>query len=144
MLLRGGEIQIETAADPRPFEVRTRDGTLRALGTRFTVRQQDDHARLAVQEGAVRITTGQDQRVLPAGEQADFSARGIDSAPLSPASGAWLQGMLLADAMPLGEVVAELDVYKRQIGSSSRSGISGPSGRSGACPDWRKAARSIS
>lgn len=115
VLLRSGEIHIETAADPRPFEVRTRDGTLRALGTRFTVRQQDDHTQLAVQEGAVRITTGQDQRVLPAGEQADFSARGIDSAPLSPASGAWLQGMLLADAMPLGEVVAELARYRKGV-----------------------------
>lgn len=115
VLLRAGEIHIETAGDARPFEVRTRDGVLRALGTRFNVRQQDDHTRLAVQEGAVRVTTSQDLRVVQAGEQADVSARGIDAAPLDPAATAWTQGMLLADGQALGDVVAELARYRRGV-----------------------------
>jgi len=116
VLLRAGEIHIETAADPRPFEVHTRDGRLRALGTRFTVRLQDDGTRLAVQEGAVRIATAHDTLVLNAGQQTAFSARGIDAAAqLDPSAMAWTRGMLLADGMPLGALVAELARYRKGV-----------------------------
>ena len=40
---------------PRPFRVRGRHGTVQALGTRFTVREDDEDARVAVFEGAVEI-----------------------------------------------------------------------------------------
>lgn len=116
VLLRAGDIYIETAADPRPFEVHTRDGRLRALGTRFTVRLQQGGTRLAVQEGAVRIATGHDTLVLNAGQQTAFSARGIDAAAqLDPGAVAWTQGMLLADGMPLGVLVAELARYRKGV-----------------------------
>jgi transmembrane sensor len=116
LVLRAGEIQIETAGDPRPFEVHTRDGRLRALGTRFTVRLQDGKTRLAVQEGAVRIATEHDTLVLNAGQQTAFSARRIDAAiALDPAAIAWTRGMLLADGMPLGALVAELGRYRKGV-----------------------------
>lgn len=116
VLLRAGEIHIQTAADPRPFEVHTRDGRLRALGTRFTVRLQDGGTRLAVQEGAVRIATEHDTLVLNAGQQTAFSARGIDAAAqLDPGAIAWTRGMLLADGMPLGALVAELARYRKGV-----------------------------
>lgn len=116
VVLRAGGIYIETAGDPRPFEVHTRDGRLRALGTRFTVLQQDGQTRLAVQEGAVRIATGQDARIVNAGEQAAFSARGIGAAAaLDPAATTWTRGMLLADGMPLGDLVAELARYRKGV-----------------------------
>jgi len=116
VVLRSGEIHIDTASDPRPFEVRTRDGTLRALGTRFTVRQDDKETRLAVMQGAVRITVGQDQRIIQAGEQATFSVQRIDATePTTPATAAWTQGMLLADGMPLGVLAAELARYRKGV-----------------------------
>lgn len=116
VLLRAGEIYIETAGDPRPFEVHTREGRLRALGTRFTVRQQDGRTRLAVLEGAVRVTVDQDAQTLQAGAQTTFSARRIDTAgPLVQADTAWTQGMLLADGMPLADLVAELARYRKGI-----------------------------
>ncbi|MGS1007012.1 FecR domain-containing protein [Achromobacter anxifer] len=116
VLLRAGEIYIETAGDPRPFEVHTRDGRLRALGTRFSVRLQDDGTRLAVQEGAVRVATDHDTLVLNAGQQTAFSVRGIDPAAASDSAAiAWTRGMLLADGMPLGALVAELARYRKGV-----------------------------
>ena len=59
VLLLAGEILVATAPDPaatpRPFRVRGRHGTVQALGTRFTVREDDEDARVAVFEGAVEI-----------------------------------------------------------------------------------------
>lgn len=116
VLLRAGEIHIDTASDPRPFEVQTRDGTLRALGTRFIVRQEAEQTRLAVLEGAVRISNAREQRVIQAGEQTTFSARRIDAiVPASAADAAWTQGMLLADGMPLGRLIAELARYRKGV-----------------------------
>ncbi|MDM9541965.1 FecR domain-containing protein, partial [Klebsiella pneumoniae] len=50
-----GEIAITTAKDAqqRPFRVLTRQGQLTALGTEFTVRQQDNFTQLDVQQHAV-------------------------------------------------------------------------------------------
>ena len=56
-------------------------------------------------------------------------------------------GVKTVEYLPWYEPVRDrflMEVSISRSGSSSRSGISGPSGRSGACPDWRKAARSIS
>ena len=58
--LVAGEILIDTAADPlrRPFYVDTVQGCLQALGTRFTVRLEEDaHTYLAVYDGAVEVRT---------------------------------------------------------------------------------------
>lgn len=116
VVLRAGNLHITTASDPRPFEIHTRDGRLRALGTRFTVALRDGHSRLAVEEGAVRVTTEHDSQVVQAGEQTAFSGRGIDSpATRDPAASAWTRGMLMADGMPLGELIAELSRYRRGI-----------------------------
>jgi transmembrane sensor len=50
VLLKQGEIMVTTAADPhqRPFSVQTRQGRVLALGTRFTVREQDTTTTVAV------------------------------------------------------------------------------------------------
>ncbi len=54
IVLQEGEILVETGHnDARPFYVQTRDGSLRALGTRFIVRREDDATRLSVLQSAV-------------------------------------------------------------------------------------------
>ncbi len=120
VLLRAGEILIQTAPDPtgahRPFRVQTSEGMLEALGTRFNVRQQDGRTLLAVLEGAVRATprTGGDAaRVVPAGQQAVLQANAVQPpAPLGAAATAWTRGMLLADDMRLADFVGELARYR--------------------------------
>ena len=72
--LRAGAIAIETGADPRhrPFRVATAQGLLRALGTRFTARQEDGFTAVSVQQGAVEVSPAEAphaQVVLRAGER---------------------------------------------------------------------------
>ncbi|WP_313518255.1 FecR domain-containing protein [Pseudomonas sp.] len=115
LLLRGGEILIETGRDPRPFLVETRQGRMRALGTRFSVTQQDGRTRLAVFEGAVEVRSavGDASEVVQAGEQLGFDAQRIDAlTPAVQARQAWARGLLLANDIPLSEFVAELARYR--------------------------------
>ena len=118
-LLRGA-LFVETAADAsgahRPFVVATAQGRLRALGTQFTVRQTDAGAiHLAVSEGAVEVTlrgAASPALIVPAGQQTVLTAQGVEPLQAAPPEvQAWVHGMLMADAMPLAEVCAELSRY---------------------------------
>lgn len=128
--LRAGAIFVATAPDPqgpdrvRPFVVETVHGRLRALGTRFIVRQSGGArdprdagpVRLAVTEGAVEVTlrgASSPATVIPAGQQTVLSAQGASAMqPLSAAAGAWTQGVLYADDMRLADFCAELSRYR--------------------------------
>lgn len=124
LVLRSGEMLIQTAPDPaRPFLVTTPQGELRALGTRFTVRSDGSDALVAVYEGAVEIRTARSgqTRVIPAGQQARYSATAIDgAAPADPAREAWSRGILIAQDIPLSEVLRELARYQTgHLGASA-------------------------
>jgi transmembrane sensor len=133
--LRRGRILVATAPDPapgaRPFMVQTADGSVQALGTRFTVQQQPDstlvtvlEARVALHAGATAATTATAgfaaltpaaaaAPILSAGQAARFNRHGlIERHAAPPAGAAWVFGMLVADKMPLGELVAELARYR--------------------------------
>lgn len=113
--LRSGEVLIDTAKDAsRPFLVDTEYGRMQALGTRFSVLQGDDHTQLNVFEGRVQATT-QDRQVciIETGQQASFTRDGFKPiTAASPAREAWSRGVLLADNMPLGQLIAELNRYR--------------------------------
>ncbi|MFY3459822.1 FecR domain-containing protein [Achromobacter xylosoxidans] len=115
LTLTGGEILTDTAKDARqrPFFVDTRFGRLQALGTRYTVRQEDHHILLAVYEGQVRIRTLSGQETLVrGGEQKRYTANTIsEAAPADPAREAWSRGVILAENLPLDDLVAELGRY---------------------------------
>lgn len=119
--LRSGEILVQTAVDTasvsRSFIVGTKQGTLEALGTRFTVYQQKTTTQLGVLEGAVKVMPSEadlsQQIIVNAGEQISFNRYIVElPRPLEQAATAWTQGMLLADKMPLGEFVSELGRYR--------------------------------
>lgn len=122
ILLRAGEILVATGHDApagQPLRVVTRHGTATPLGTRFAVRQHDEKTRVTVFTGRVRIAPASADHaayVLESGQQATFSenAAALPQAADDNAS-AWTQGMLLADAMPLGELAAELSRYRRGL-----------------------------
>nr|WP_282100088.1 FecR domain-containing protein [Thauera aromatica] len=107
-----GEILIDTSHDllQRPFYVETAQGRLRALGTRFTVRADDDaQTTLAVFEGAVEVQPRTGTTIVRAGQQVRFTADGMSgTVPADPAREAWTRGLLIAQNIPLAEVVAEL------------------------------------
>lgn len=115
--LAAGEVLIQTARDSRqrPFYVETRYGRLQALGTRFSVRHDDDCTRLDVFESAVELINraGTVQRV-EAGERVEFTADGISPIlPAERAREAWRRGLVVADDLPLQALIDELARYRR-------------------------------
>lgn len=120
--LLAGEMLITTgsdpAAQPRPFLVQTAEGQLRALGTRFTIRQFDGLTQLAVFDGAVEISLPDitATAIVPAGQQRRFSRHHIYPEQAAKFDAAlWQNGMLLATDMPLGKLIAELSRYRHGI-----------------------------
>lgn len=116
--LRTGEILVQTAADAlRPFVVDTAHGRMRALGTRFNVRLDGQGGTLlAVYEGVVQVVlaAGAQGATVGAGQQVRFSADRLQApTPADPAREAWSRGLLLAQDIALGEVIAELARYRR-------------------------------
>ncbi|MCV2215977.1 FecR domain-containing protein [Thauera sp. Sel9] len=108
-----GQILVTTAPDPqqRPFIVRTRHGSIRALGTRFTVRDAVTDSLVQVLEHAVEIRPagGTAPLLLQAGQQARFTAAAAHiPAPLEANADAWGKGLLVVDGWPLGRVIDEL------------------------------------
>ncbi|MCL8330030.1 DUF4880 domain-containing protein [Pseudomonas sp. p99-361] len=123
IVLRQGAILVDTAKDARALSVQTAQGRVEALGTRFTVRQDDGTTRVAVQAHAVRVRPqlglGQALRA-EAGQAVSFSATTIG--PLQPApeqGSAWARGMLVAVDWRLDAVLAELSRYRHGVLSCS-------------------------
>ena len=121
VLLRRGEVQIETAHDAqqRPFVVDTRDGRIRALGTRFVVRQLDTEAGtlVAVQQSAVEVhpggAAGQPPTRVQAGQQLRFDTAGAQAVVAAdPHQAAWTRGLLFARDQRLADFVAELGRHR--------------------------------
>ncbi|RBJ83793.1 FecR family protein [Pseudomonas sp. MWU12-2534b] len=117
IVLQEGEILIETGHnDSRPFIVETRDGRMRALGTRFLVQREDQGTRLGVLQSAVaaRPQAAQDEQVFQQGQQVLMRRAGLDPLPsLTPGADAWTRGMLVVDNIRLGDLIAELGRYRR-------------------------------
>ncbi|VCU71823.1 fec operon regulator FecR [Pigmentiphaga humi] len=116
-----GRIFIETAPDrerpARPFEVTSALGVLRPLGTRFCARMDEGGLDVAVFDGAVDCrpsgaeTAG---RIVPAGSAATLGRGGVASLrPASRAMQAWIDGVLVAEDVPLGAFIRELSRYRK-------------------------------
>ncbi|WP_437879404.1 FecR domain-containing protein [Pseudomonas sp. LRF_L74] len=112
-----GEVLIETAADARPFFVETNEGSLQALGTRFSVQEEEGRTRLNVFDGKVAVRLGDQQAVaaiVPAGRQRSFDRSNLQAElPATAGRQSWSRGILQADDTPLAEVIAELARHHR-------------------------------
>ncbi len=114
--LLGGEILINTADDKtRSFWVKTDHGSLRALGTEFTVRKKGNETLLTVFDGAVEITTRSGKkRVIESGEQTYFTNDLIGQQETANiARKAWHRDMFVAKDIPLSLLVDELRRYRQ-------------------------------
>lgn len=117
IVLQEGEILVETGHDdPRPFIVETREGSLRALGTRFLVKREDEGTRLSVLKSAVAAhpqATDKEQ-ILREGQQVLMRRDGLGPPlALNPGADAWTRGMLVVDNARLEDLVHELGRYRR-------------------------------
>lgn len=117
-LLRG-ELWVQVAKDAqRPFVVRTDQGTITALGTRFLVRRGPEGTTVSVLESAiaaransadvVKVATGQQALLKDGSVQLPRSIGNSDPA-------AWTRGLLKVDDRPLGEVLQTLAGYRHGL-----------------------------
>jgi transmembrane sensor len=115
--LHQGEAFFQVATDKtRPFIVQTSAGQVRALGTAFDVKQQDQQTQVIVFEHAVSITTTQGLRLekLQTAEQLKFSADSLQTASKVNLQRAapWHQQRMVFQDKALVDVVAELNRYR--------------------------------
>lgn len=116
VILRHGELLIQVAADPRrPLRVRTAQGEVCALGTRFLVAQERDASRVLVLEHAVQASLFDgSQAVLQEGQSALlYRQRIVRLAGDQRHRADWLDGRLNVLDEPLEQVVNALRPYSR-------------------------------
>ena len=108
------------AAEHRPFVVEAANGTVTALGTAFAVELEADGAEVVVTEHRVRVESGPETRaqtaVVGEGQTVHYDrihGLGLVHAVDSGQATAWRRGRLVFDRVPLAQVVAELNRYRR-------------------------------
>ena len=125
VMLLSGEALFQVAHDAsRPFEVKTGDTTIRAVGTQFDVDRRTTGTTVTVVEGKVAVFTapassddGEASNLpLAAGEQLTVAPRTKSHTVRAnvAAATAWTQRKLIFENRPLGEVAAEFNRYNRQ------------------------------
>lgn len=117
LFLRSGEVLIQTGHDDaRPFVVETAQGRLRALGTRFLVRREDDATRLIVLQSAVAarpVRAAKETNVIQQGQQVLMAADALGAVNAAPATAdAWTHGMLVVENMRLADLLEQLGEYR--------------------------------
>ncbi|WP_187299359.1 FecR family protein [Nitrospira moscoviensis] len=115
-----GEASFSVASDPtKPFIVTAQAGTIRVVGTAFTVRHRSDRVTVTVSEGTVTVgadATAESVRV-EAGQEVSYGADGIG--PVMTAdllkTLAWQRGQLVFTLDPLEAVIEELNRYHHGV-----------------------------
>ena len=116
LVLRHGELLIQVARDPlRPLRVRTAQGQVQALGTRFLVSQEEGATRVVVLQHSVRASLANGQWTdLQQGQAALLRNHSIERlAGEQQQRAAWLEGRLEVLDQPLHVVVDALRPYQR-------------------------------
>jgi transmembrane sensor len=127
IILHHGQVRFTVANDSqRPFEVKSGELLVRALGTVFEVfNRQSGGTSVTVQEHAVAVrlvtesqASGEGQPTtirVQEGQQLRYSGNGVfhplESVELAQTS-AWQQHKISINDRPLGELIAELDRYR--------------------------------
>lgn len=109
--LTGGEAMFDVAHDAsRVFEVRTDEGQVRVLGTRFTTSLTNGRLDVDVYRGRVAVSTDAGaRREVGAGERASARDGHVKAgAAFAPDETVWSDGWIETDAITLKELVQRL------------------------------------
>jgi transmembrane sensor len=121
-LLRGeAEFAVAHDAD-KPFRVTAGSVTTEALGTRFIVRYDGEAGAVTLRQGTVRTSRPSargaqtDGTLLQPGQQQAFNPDTLDAPRAVDMSNAdaWRRGRLLMNFVPLKQVIAEINRYRRK------------------------------
>lgn len=114
-----GEILVDVAKDAvRPFLVETAHGSIRALGTRFTVDRRSDatvlsmiESRVSVQTAKQRTADNGEARQVVAGQRVRITTDAVspaDAIDVRSLADAWQNRQIVVSDQPLAEVLDEL------------------------------------
>lgn len=121
LVLYQGEVYINTAADSqRPFFVSatlaSKPITYTALGTEFSIEQNNDDSQLRVFKGRVAVDYNQQRVILSAGEQVTITEHGFSVITAAEADSlAWQQRELRAKNISLADFCRQLERYHTGI-----------------------------
>lgn len=114
-----GEVLVDIAKDTtRPFLIETKDGEVRALGTRVIVDKNDDETVVTMLESAVSVRTWSQRehngegKILHAGQRIRIkpeSLSSIEQVDADSINNAWKYHQLVAHNRPLADVLDEID-----------------------------------
>ena len=113
--LRAGALIAQVAADAlRPFVVQTAQGTVRALGTRFMVQQEQGRTLVSVLEHSVQLAPGDEGAgiALEQGSSAWMQSDRVEAVFATRVDpSAWSAGVLEVHDQPLADVLDALRPY---------------------------------
>jgi transmembrane sensor len=113
--LIAGEAMVSMSGTSSAVTVLAADGRIIATNARFNVRYGDRDVYVTCLEGNIQVERQVAVLPLPAGRQVVYSAQGIgvpitiDSATVM----AWKDGVVIFDATPISDVIAEVNRYRR-------------------------------
>ena len=113
--LISGEALVTAPVDSGAVTVTIGDGRVVAERARFNLRYDTAAPCVTCLAGTVRVERGAAAAALTAGQQIGFTADGL-TMPVAidgAAVAAWTGGVVIFDAMPVSEVVAEVNRYRR-------------------------------
>lgn len=120
-----GDILIDVASDQsRPFTVLVEQGSIRALGTKFSVQYQAEYTDLTMLESRVLAQSNSNSlgknllqsRQVKAGERIYLTSHGIQTMPnvdIENIEYEWLNQTLVAEEQPLSDVLDKLNQHHR-------------------------------
>lgn len=115
-----GRVSLDVQPDPdRPLVARTRWGTVRVVGTAFSLSARADAMQVNLERGLVRVwgpdASGEGVLLRP-GEAIRATQAGLEAIHDTPAGmhAAWRQGWLVFDATPLSDAVAQWNAWRDQ------------------------------
>jgi len=117
--LDSGEAYFDVAHDTaRPFVVEAGPTRVTVLGTRFSVRREQDRIRVLVAEGKVRVSQGGKDVVLTPNAAATTSEGRIalqqQNEARTDSQLSWREGRLVLDQMTLGQAAEEFNRYNKR------------------------------
>ncbi|MFC4313777.1 FecR family protein [Steroidobacter flavus] len=109
-----GRVHIVVAENEAPFVVEAKGAVIRDIGTAFSVDVSEEQLHVAVTEGLVEVSAGDDLTTLGAGRAARFGADDLSSTYNFEVTfeAAWREGRVLFKEAPLARVVHELGRYR--------------------------------
>lgn len=112
-----GRAFFDVAADKaRPFSVEASKGIATALGTRFSVHRREASVTVDVEESTVSVVAPDASTVvLNAPESLSYSQHGVArmGAIDTEVAAAWRHGKLIFEDQPLGQVIEDVNRYRR-------------------------------